>query len=128
MGLQLCIPECPNGRNEAELNERMWTRSLSLRFFYELSHLLGIVFVIDVVGYLTITAHWWYLLVYVGAVFVAKGIALILRIMLSPFYGILSNKFFAEIIVQRFVGSLIILLSITVFLVRNSQAIADFSA
>ena len=57
VGLQLCIPECPNGRNEAELNERMWTRSLSLRFFYELSHLLGIVFVIDVVGYLTITAH-----------------------------------------------------------------------
>ena len=50
------------------------------------------------------------------------------RIATSLDVNILSNKFFAEIIVQRFVGSLIILLSITVFLVRNSQAIADFSA
>lgn len=61
VGLQLCIPENPNGRFEAEFNERWCTHSPLLRMFYGLSNILGALFVLGMVGYLTFTEHWWYL-------------------------------------------------------------------
>ena len=88
-----------------------------LRIFYGLSNILGVVFVLGMVGYLTFTEHWWYLGVYVGGLILAKLIALLLRLLLYPLYR-LSNGIptFAEIKVQRIVGSLMVLVGTVLFL------------
>lgn len=113
VGLQLCEPENPNGRFEAKLIEKYWTHNPLLRIFYGLSNILGVIFVLGTVGYLTFTEHWWYLGVYVGGLILAKLIAFLLRLLLYPLYR-LSNDFssFAEIKVQRVVGSLMVLVGI----------------
>ena len=113
VGLQLCEPENHNGRFGAKFNEKYWTQNPLLRIFYGLSNILGVIFVLGMVGYLTFTEHWWYLGVYVGGLILAKLIAFFLRLLLYPLYR-LSNEFFtfAEIKVQRIVGSLMILVGI----------------
>jgi len=117
VGLQLCVPENPNGRFEAEFNERWWTHNPLLRIFYGLSNILGVLFVLGLVGYLTFTEHWWYIGVYVGGLILAKLIAFLLRLFLYPFYRF-SNDIpsFAHIKVQRIAGSLMILVGIALFL------------
>lgn len=117
VGLQLCIPENPNGKFEAELNESYWTRNPLLRIFYGLSNILGVIFVLGMVGYLTFTEHWWYLAIYIGGLIVAKLIAFLLRLLLFPLYGLSRDiRTFAEIKVQRIVGSILILAGIVLFL------------
>ena len=111
VGLQLYEPENHNGRFGAKFNEKYWTHNPLLRIFYDLSNILGVIFVLGMVGYLTFTEHWWYLGVYVGGLILAKFIAFLLRLLLYPLYR-LSNDFFAEIKVQRIVGSLMVLVGI----------------
>jgi|GEM_PF-2847457 len=113
VGLQLCEPENHNGRFGAKFNEKYWTHNPLLRIFYDLSNILGVIFVLGMVGYLTFTEHWWYLGVYVGGLILAKFIAFLLRLLLYPLYR-LSNDFstFAAIKVQRIVGSLMVLVGI----------------
>lgn len=113
VGLQLCEPENRNGRFGAKFNEKYWTHNPLLRIFYGLSNILGVIFILGMVGYLTFTEHWWYLGVYVGGLILAKLIAFLLRLLLYPLYR-LSNDFstFAEIKVQRIVGSLMVLVGI----------------
>ena len=113
VGLQLCEPENHNGRFGAKFNEKYWTYNPLLRIFYDLSNILGVIFVLGMVGYLTFTEHWWYLGVYVGGLILAKFIAFLLRLLLYPLYR-LSNDFstFAAIKVQRIVGSLMVLVGI----------------
>lgn len=36
VGLQLCVPENPNGRFEVEFNEKYWTHNPLLRIFYSI--------------------------------------------------------------------------------------------
>ena len=118
VGLQLRIPENPNGRFEAEFNERWWTHSPLLRMFYGLSNILGALFVLGMVGYLTFTEHWWYLAVFVGGIILAKILAFLLRLLLYPLYNMMNDiPTFAEIKVQRIVGSLMALLGIILFFV-----------
>lgn len=117
-GLQLCVPENPNGKFEADMNEQMWTQKPLLRIFYGLSNILGVIFVLGIVGYLTITEHWWYFPAYIGGLVIAKIIAFILRLVLIPFYGMVHDIYmFAKIKVQRIAGSLMILLGILLFLI-----------
>ena len=117
VGLQLCVPENPNGRFEAEFNEKYCTHNPLLRIFYGLSNILGVIFVLGMVGYLTFTEHWWYLGVYVGGLILAKLIALLLRLLLYPLYRLTNDiPTFAEIKVQRIVGSLMVLVGIVLFL------------
>lgn len=67
-------------------------------FFYGLSNILGVIFVLGMVGYLTFTEHWWYLGVYVGGLILAKLIALLLRLLLYPLYRLTNDiPTFAEI-------------------------------
>ena len=111
------MPENPNGRFEAESNEKYWTHNPLLRIFYGLSNILGVIFVLGMVGYLTFTEHWWYLGVYVGGLILAKLIALLLRLLLYPLYRLTNDiPTFAEIKVQRIVGSLMVLVGIVLFL------------
>ena len=72
--------ENPNGRFEAQMNERYWTQNPLLRVFYGLSNIAGAIFVLGMVGYLTIAEHWWYLIVYLVALPVAKLLAFICKL------------------------------------------------
>lgn len=117
VGLQLCIPENPNGKFEADFNESFWTQNPLLRIFYGLSNILGVIFVLGMVGYLTFTEHWWYLAIYIGGLIVAKLVAFLLRLLLYPLYRLVNDiPTFAEIKVQRIVGSLMVLVGIVLFL------------
>jgi hypothetical protein len=70
------------------------------------------------VGYLTFTEHWWYLAVFVGGIILAKILAFLLRLLLYPLYNMMNDiPTFAEIKVQRIVGSLMALLGIILFFV-----------
>ena len=98
------------------LSEKYWTHNPLLRIFYGLSNILGVIFVLGMVGYLTFTEHWWYLGVYVGGLILAKLIALLLRLLLYPLYRLTNDiPTFAEIKVQRIVGSLMVLVGIVLF-------------
>ena len=78
---------------------------------------IRVIFVLGMVGYLTFTEHWWYLGVYVGGLILAKLIALLLRLLLYPLYRLTNDiPTFAEIKVQRIVGSLMVLVGIVLFL------------
>ena len=111
IGLQLCIPETPNGKFEADITEKYWTNNPLLRIFYGISNIAGVLFVLGTVGYLTFAVKWWYVLVYIGGFILAKVIAFILRLVLSPFYK-MSNEIHSHVVVQRVVGSFLILLGI----------------
>lgn len=116
VGLQLCIPENPNGRFEAEFNERWWTNNPFLRMFYGLSNILGALFVLGMAGYLTFTEHWWYIGVYIVGLIISKLLAFLLRLLLYPVYNLTNDiPTFAEIKVQRIVGSLMALTGIILF-------------
>jgi hypothetical protein len=108
IGLQICIPEAPNGKFEKETIEKFWTRSPLLRIIYGLSNILGVLFVLGFVIYLAFSEHWWYIGVYIGGLLLAKLIAFILRLILYPFYKKISS-IYAEVVLQRIVGIVLIL-------------------
>lgn len=108
VGLQLCIPEAPNGKFEKDTIEKFWTRSPLLRIIYGLSNVLGAIFVLGFVFYLAFAEHWWYIGVYLGGLLIAKLIAFVFRLMLYPFYKKISS-IYAEVVLQRIVGIVLIL-------------------
>ncbi len=93
IGLQLCVPEKisdANGTYKDELAEKYWTDNNWLRILYGWSVLLGSLSVIAAAGYLTFAEHWWYILVYIGAIIGSKIGAFILKlglvVILPPMY------------------------------------------
>ena len=116
IGLNLCIPENPNGKFEADLIEKRWTDNNLLRIFYGISNIVGSLFVLGTVGYLTFAVKWWYVLVYIGGFILAKLIAFIMRQILSPFEK-MANGMYANVVVQRFVGSILIIVGIVLALI-----------
>lgn len=109
LGLQMCVAENPNGRFEAQMNEQYWTQNPLLRVFYGLSNIAGAIFVLGMVGYLTISEHWWYLIVYLVALPVAKLLAFICKLVVIFLWKKSDNiETFSRIKKHRIVGSLII--------------------
>ena len=116
VGLQMCVAENPNGRFEAQMNERYWTQNPLLRVFYGLSNIAGAIFVLGMVGYLTIAEHWWYLIVYLVALPVAKLLAFICKLVVMFLWKKSDNiETFSRIKKHRIVGSLIIIVVIILF-------------
>jgi hypothetical protein len=67
-------------------------------------------------GYLTFTEHWWYIGVYIVGLIISKLLAFLLRLLLYPVYNLTNDiPTFAEIKVQRIVGSLMALTGIILF-------------
>lgn len=109
IGLQLCVPEKisdANGTYKDKLAEKYWTDNNWLRILYGWSVLLGSLSVIAAAGYLTFAEHWWYILVYIGAIIGSKIGAFILKlglvVILPPMY------MYDRLKVCRIVGSSII--------------------
>ena len=116
LGLQMCVPENPNGRFEAQMNERYWTQNPLLRIFYGLSNIAGVIFVLGMVAYLTISEHWWYLIVYLVAVPMAKLLAFICKLGVLLLWKKSDNiETFCRIKKHRIVGSLVIITAIITF-------------
>lgn len=110
IGLQLCIPEKisdANGTYKDELAEKYWTDNNWLRILYGWSVLLGSLSVIAATGYLTFAEHWWYILVYIGAIIGSKIGAFIVKLGIV----LISNSIdgvYGRLKVCRIVGSSII--------------------
>ena len=116
LGLQMCVPENPNGRFEAQMNERYWTQNPLLRIFYGLSNSAGVIFVLGMVAYLTISEHWWYLIVYLVALPMAKLLAFICKLGVLLLWKKSDNiETFCRIKKHRIVGSLVIITAIITF-------------
>lgn len=116
LGLQMCVAENPNGRFEAQMNERYWTQNPLLRVFYGLSNIAGAIFVLGMVGYLTIAEHWWYLIVYLVALPVAKLLAFICKLVVMFLWKKSDDiETFSRIKKHRIAGSLIIIVVIILF-------------
>ena len=116
LGLQMCVPENPNGRFEAQMNERYWTQNPLLRIFYGLSNIAGVIFVLGMVAYLTISEHWWYLIVYLVALPMAKLLAFICKLGVLLLWKKSDNiETFSRIKKHRIVGSLVIITAIITF-------------
>ena len=119
VGLMLCIPDNPNGKPEMEMFEQFWTQNPWVRIFYGLANILGVIFVLGMVGYLTFTQHWWYIAVFIGAILVAKIAAFILGLALYPLAHKVGSPSptIAMVQVQRITGSIIIYASIILWIV-----------
>lgn len=117
LGLQMCVAENPNGRFEAQMNEQYWTQNPLLRIFYGLSNIAGAIFVLGMIGYLTISEHWWYLIVYLVAVPVAKLLAFICKLVIIFLWKKSDDNLetFSRIKKHRIIGSLIIIAAIVLF-------------
>lgn len=117
LGLQMCVAENPNGRFEAQMNEQYWTQNPLLRNFYGLSNIAGAIFVLGMVGYLTISEHWWYIIVYLIAVPVAKLLAFICKLVIIFLWKKSDDNLetFSRIKKHRIIGSLIIIAAIVLF-------------
>lgn len=84
--------------------------------FYGLSNIAGVIFVLGMVGYLTISEHWWYLLVYLVALPVAKLLAFICKLGVIRLWKKSDNiETLSRIKKHRIVGSLVIIVAIIIF-------------
>ena len=116
IGLQLCVPETPNGKFEADLIEKYWTQNPLLRIVYGFLNIIGVVFVLGFLIYLTFTEHWWYIGVYIGGLILAKAFAFIFKLILMPFYKRV-NSIYADVVVQRVAGVIIIIIGMLLAIV-----------
>ena len=115
LGLQMCVVGNPKGSFEAQVNERFWTLNPLLRIFYGLSNIVGVIFVLGMVGYLTILQHWWYLGVYFIAVHLAKYLAFACNTGVIAIWKKSDDiEAFCRVKKQRIVGSLIVIIAIFV--------------
>lgn len=119
VGLQLCVPLFRiNSDLERTLVEQYWTQNPLLRIFYGLSNIIGALFVLVVVGYLTFAENWWWFLVYIGGLVVANGIAFICRILLIPVCKLIDNgDMYLELKVHRITGCILIWIGLITYLI-----------
>ena len=109
VGLQLSVPD---GDVEKMADNGMmgcpWCPSPILKIIYGLSQLAGVAFCLGFAAYLTFAEHWWYLLVYIGGVMLAKVTAILLHIPLLPLFKLCDEGLFSDLRIKRFVGTLLI--------------------
>lgn len=104
VGLQFCVP-----KNEFEkLGEAMWTNNPLIKIFYGLNQLLGVVFVLGCVGYLTFTQKWWFFLL---AYFVGLAV--------SSFLASLIQHFIDSLFIRRILGTIIIIIGYFIFFINS---------
>ena len=112
VGLQLCLPD-GDGEKMADQTAMFWCPNPFLRIVYGLFQLVGVIFVIGFALYLTFTEHWWYILIYLTGVLLAKLVALLMQIpIVLIFSKQIERAMYGGLIAKRFFGTLIIILGI----------------
>lgn len=116
VGLQLCLPD-GDLEKLADQNPRFWCPNPLLRIIYGLFQLIGVVFVLGFVVYLTFTAHWWYSLVYLGGLIIAKLVSIILQIPIAFIFSKqIERIMYGGLIYKRIIGTILIILGMIILL------------
>lgn len=112
VGLQLCLPD---GEVEkmADQTPVFWCPNPFLRMIYGLFQLAGVIFVGGFALYLTFTEHWWYILIYIAGVLVAKLGALLAQIPIALIFSkLIERSMYGGLSIRRLFGTLMIALGI----------------
>lgn len=120
VGLQLCVPDgsVEKMADTTDIMSFQWCPNPFIRFAYGLCQLLGCCFVLFAGIALTITEHWWYVLVYLVGIIIAKiaTIFVLMPLSLVDIEHWFNDPFFGSLQAKRLVGSIIIILGIFSFL------------
>lgn len=112
VGLQLCLPN-GDGEKMAERYPKFWCPNPCLRIFYGLFQLIGVFFVLGFVLYLTFKVHWWYFLIYIGGLILARLIALLMQIPIAAIFSKqIRYSMFGSLVIRRIVGTIMIVAGI----------------
>lgn len=112
VGLQLCIPD-GDVEKMADQTPMFWCQNPFLRMLYGLFQLVGVIFVIGFALYLTFTEHWWYILIYLAGVILAKLTALLLQIPIALIFSKqIEGAMYGGLIAKRLFGTLMIITGI----------------
>lgn len=120
VGLQLCVPDgsVEKMADTTDIMAFQWCPNPYLRIAYGLCQLLGCCFVLFAGIALTITEHWWYILVYLVGIIIAKIVSMLLIVPLV-FLKIdrwFNDFMFSSLQAKRLIGSIIIIFGILSFL------------
>lgn len=116
VGLQLCVPD-GDVEKMADQNPSFWCGNPLLRIIYGLFQLLGVVYVIGFALYLTFADHWWYILVYLGGVILAKLVSFLLQIPIALMLSKqIQGQMYGGLIYKRLIGTLLIVLGMILLL------------
>lgn len=116
VGLQLCVPD-GDVEKMADQNPSFWCGNPLLRIIYGLFQLLGVVYVIGFALYLTFADHWWYILVYLGGVILAKLVSFFLQIPIAMMLSKqIQGQMYGGLIYKRLIGTLLIVLGMILLL------------
>ena len=116
VGLQLCVPD-GDVEKMADQNPSFWCGNPLLRIIYGLFQLLGVVFVLGFALYLTFAEYWWYILVYLGGVIIAKLVAFLLQIPIALMFSTqIQGNMYGGLIYKRLIGTVLIILGMILLL------------
>ena len=116
VGQWVVAPDSSKYEYERELLELQWTRNPLLRVVYGKCCILGWIIVFGSLIYLMFTSHWWYIGIYIVGLYIAKLLAFIIKLLLTPFY-IRVHNMYADVLVQRVAGIIIIIIGMALLLV-----------
>jgi len=112
VGLQLCLPD-GEAEKMADQTPMFWCPNPFLRMIYGLFQLAGVIFVGGFALYLTFTEHWWYILVYIAGVYVAKLFALLTQIPIALIFSkLIDRTMYGGLSTKRLFGTLMIAMGI----------------
>lgn len=117
VGLQLCVPD-GEGEKMADKFPHFWCENPWLRMGYGLMQLIGVVFVLGMALFLTFTENWWYILVYLCGVIVAKFVALLIQVPIGLLCGnMIEQHMYGGLRIKRLVGTILIVSSLVMCLI-----------
>ena len=93
IGEMLSIPEKGTIEETSDKNGCPWTHSPLLKVIYGASIVIGIVFVLWIILYLTFKVHWWFILVGIGGYPVASVLAVLVNIVLELIFKPKEKEF-----------------------------------
>jgi len=118
VGLKMCDVEKGTSEAIADMPGLCpWCSNPILKMLYGIMQLVGCIFVLGLMLYLTFTEHWWYILVYIVGLIAAIILSFVLRLLLMPIVEMFSYDMFRELQVRRFVGTLLIITGVFSFLI-----------
>lgn len=118
VGLQLCVTD-GDVEKLADQNPSFWCPNSFLRVAFGLFQLLGAAFVLGFALYLSFTEHWWYILVYLVGVIIAKLFAFLLQIPIALMFSKqIQGHMYGSLIYKRLIGTVLILLGMILLIVN----------
>lgn len=94
-----------------------WCPNPFLRAIFSLTQLIGTLFVFGSAIYLTFSAHWWYIFVYLLGTMVGKAVAFVIGLLVYViFSNIVKSETFEVLAIRRITGAIISMTGMIIFL------------